>query len=80
VHIVTFISANHAIKGEKVLLEAGINVAIMPLPQEIRAGCGICIRVKDGEEAHAITILVENKITEVELYIKQEFQWVKKNL
>ena len=78
-HIITFISANHAIKGEKVLLEAGIEVAVMPLPTQIKAGCGICLRVEDGEEVSAIRLLAENKIMNMELYIKQGLQWIRKN-
>jgi len=69
-YVITFISTNYAIKGEKVLLEAGIRAAVMPLPPAIRAGCGICLRVKDGEREPAMRILTENGVTGTEVYQK----------
>jgi len=69
-YVITFISTNYAIKGEKVLLEAGIRVAVMPLPPNIRAGCGICLRVKEADKGPAMRVLADNDVTGAEAYRK----------
>ena len=51
-------------------MEGGINVAVMPLPPRIRAGCGICLRVSDAEEGPAVAMLAANEIKGTEIYLK----------
>jgi hypothetical protein len=38
-------SASYAIKGENVLIQAGIACSLMPLPRTISTQCGVCLRV-----------------------------------
>jgi hypothetical protein len=45
----TFATTRDAIEGEKLLLAAGLTVGVMPLPGQIGAGCGICLRVSPEE-------------------------------
>jgi hypothetical protein len=47
--IVTFAATRDAIDGEKKLLAAGLPAGVMPLPAELGAGCGICLRVSPAE-------------------------------
>ena len=42
----TFDQTTEAIRAEKLLAEAGLCPLVMPLPSQIRAGCGLCLRVK----------------------------------
>ncbi len=53
--ILAFPTTRHAILGERLLLEAGAPVRVMPRPGKIAAGCGICLRVPPEwrERAHA---------------------------
>lgn len=44
-YVLTFGNTNHSIKGEQTLLARQIDVAVMPLPPAIRAGCGLCLRI-----------------------------------
>jgi len=51
-YVITFESTNLAIKSEKILTEKAVGKSVMPLPSQIRSGCGICLRVgKESIEA-----------------------------
>ena len=41
--IMTFYSTHHVLKGEKVLLENGIDVKVIPMPREFSSNCGIAL-------------------------------------
>ena len=71
-YIITFASTNYAIKSENLLIKEGISVAVMPLPPQVRAGCGICLRIRKDEIRSAADILVKNEINETKLYIRTE--------
>lgn len=43
--LLTFATTHNAIRAERLLLQAGLPVRVMPLPGEIRAGCGLGMRV-----------------------------------
>jgi len=43
--LLTFHSTSAAIAAERILLEAGAAVSVMPLPECISAGCGIALRL-----------------------------------
>jgi hypothetical protein len=51
--LITFKSTHHAIASEKILLDAGLNIRIIPVPTEITAGCGLSIKY---DEADLLTI------------------------
>lgn len=38
-------SVSHAIKGESVLMQAGIPCSLIPVPRTISSQCGVCLRV-----------------------------------
>jgi len=58
--LISFNSTSHAIRAEKVLLENKLKVVVLPLPDRIRAGCGICLKIDD--ENMAKNILKEKQI------------------
>lgn len=60
--ILSFRTTRHAIAGERLLLDAGENVRVMPLPERIAAGCGICLRVALARRERAIAILEEGGV------------------
>jgi hypothetical protein len=43
--IFTFANTRDAIEGEKKLLAGGMSPGVMPLPDHLGAGCGICLRI-----------------------------------
>ena len=51
--IFTFENTHSAMAAERRLMEAGLPVRVMPLPANIGAGCGICLRVWPGEQVLA---------------------------
>ncbi len=55
--IIAFQSTHDAIASEQLLLASGIRAKVMPLPAQIAAGCGICLRVPQEELQQAFGIL-----------------------
>ncbi|MCL2233323.1 MAG: DUF3343 domain-containing protein [Treponema sp.] len=66
-YIITFKNTNFAIKAEQCLLEK-MNVGVLPLPSQISAGCGICLRVKQDEIDAALAALADREISAAGLY------------
>jgi len=71
-YIIAFGSANLAIKAEQCLLEQRLHVTVLPLPPQIRAGCGICLRVQPDEIGPAMKYLAAANIGDVKLYSKSK--------
>lgn len=55
--IISFKTAQQAILAERLLLDAGEAVRVMPLPGSIAAGCGICLRLPPARRLTAAGIL-----------------------
>ncbi|MCC8189112.1 MAG: putative selenium-dependent hydroxylase accessory protein YqeC [Planctomycetes bacterium] len=55
--ILSFPSSHHAILAERLLLDAGEPVAVMPLPAAIAAGCGIALRVPPDRRGAAVSVI-----------------------
>ncbi len=60
--LISFASVHHAIRGEKLLLDAGIKVIALPTPREIDISCGHCLLFKAGDGPAALTILRDGKV------------------
>lgn len=71
-YVITFKNTNSAIKSEQYLLTEKLRVSVMPLPSQIRAGCGICLRVKPEEIGAALRILDQKNVKETGLYSRTE--------
>lgn len=76
-YVITFKNTNYAIKSEQLILENHIKVSIMPLPSQIRAGCGICLRIDKDSIDSAESILRENSV-EFETYKRNNNEYTKK--
>lgn len=57
--ILTFSGTSQAIQAESILLGAAFPVGVMPLPGDIRAGCGICLRLTEDTADTALALLRE---------------------
>lgn len=55
--IIAFDSTHHAIASEKILLENGLQIRIIPVPREVTANCGLSIRfnIEDFDAVRALT-------------------------
>lgn len=71
-YVITFKNTNFAIRAERYLLEQKLQVGVMPLPSQIRAGCGICLRISPEEIKRALQILLSKEIAEFDLYSRVE--------
>jgi len=67
-YIVTFKNTNFAIKAEQCLLELNMNVGVLPLPSQISAGCGICLRLQKDDIESALESLAGKHIDGIALY------------
>lgn len=68
--VFTFHNTHHAIRGEQILLEEGIKVKVMPLPDALGAGCGVCLRVGEDELDAALNLLARADIAPEGVYWK----------
>ena len=55
--IITFDNTHHAIAAEKCLMDAGLNIRMIPVPQEVTSNCGLSIRF-DPQNYDAIRSLL----------------------
>ncbi|NLB91075.1 MAG: DUF3343 domain-containing protein [Clostridiales bacterium] len=69
-NIITFSNTHFAISGEKALLTAEIPVRVMGLPAQIKAGCGLCLRVGPHMLEKALKVLAEKEIMYEDCYLK----------
>jgi hypothetical protein len=51
-----------AMRGEKLLLRAGLEVKLIPVPREISSDCGISIRVGWDDREAALATLAEGRV------------------
>jgi hypothetical protein len=63
--IVLFHSTNWAIKAEKVLQRAGLEVKLIPVPRHLSSDCGVCIRFNWADE-EAVRRALEEAQVEIE--------------
>ena len=71
-YIIAFESTSFAIKAERLLLEQKLSVAVLPLPTDIRAGCGICLKLGANEIKTALRFLCQTDISGTKLYSREE--------
>jgi len=71
-YIITFKNTNYAIQAERRLLEAKLQVGVLPLPSQIGAGCGICLRVDQDEIEQAASLLADAAIVDCKVYRREK--------
>ena len=60
--VITFPSTHYALKAEKVLKGAGLEIEVIPVPRELSSSCGLAIPILEEEEDKALDILRENRV------------------
>lgn len=56
-YILAFGSAHKALKAESILKEASVDFRLLPAPKALAAYCDLVISVKEGDLAHAASVL-----------------------
>jgi hypothetical protein len=47
-------STSHALRAEKVLMEAGIPCKLIPVPRHLSSDCGVCVRIERADQEAAL--------------------------
>ncbi|GHV96592.1 hypothetical protein AGMMS50293_29120 [Spirochaetia bacterium] len=57
--IITFPNTHDAIMGERILLDSGLDVRVMPMPIQLGPACGIALRIDPADLEMAKSLLGE---------------------
>ena len=60
--VILVYSTSHALRAEKVLLEAGIPCKLIPVPRRLSSDCGVCIRIEQADQEAALQTLEEARV------------------
>ena len=60
--VVLFHSTAHALRAEKVLIQAGFKIKMIPTPRQLSSDCGMALRFDRNEEGRVAATLAENKV------------------
>jgi hypothetical protein len=60
--VVLFHSTAHAIRAEKVLIEAGFEIKMIPTPRQLSSDCGMALRFDRADEEQVAAVLVESRV------------------
>ncbi len=71
-YLLTFKTTNAAIKAEQALLAQDIPVGVVPLPSQISAGCGICLKGDRQHIARILCTLSAGQLNDYTLYTRVE--------
>ena len=58
-------------RAEQALTETNLRPLVMPLPSQIRAGCGLCLRIDPEHHKRALQALSIRAIQHTGLYLRQ---------
>ena len=77
--LLTFFASHHAIRAEKTLRVAGLDVLLIPGPKELSPNCGTAVRFELSAQDEALRLLKAKKVRvdEVHEYRPQTDGWVK---
>lgn len=68
--VLTLARTNETIHAERILVDAGLTIHVMPLPSAIRAGCGVCLRLPQEQLGEAVALLAQAGIPVESLYLR----------
>ena len=69
-YIITFTNTNYTMKAERALLDYQLQVGVLPLPSQLSAGCGLCLRIKPEEIQLAKALLLDAQVGDIEFYLR----------
>ena len=60
--VVLFHSTAHALRGEKVLQRAGLQIKMIPTPRQISSDCGMALRFERVDREQVAAALQDNRV------------------
>ena len=69
--VFTFHSTHESLAGEQALIGGGIKVRVMALPSNLGAGCGLCLRIDDGDLDLSGRLMAEAGLQPEGIYLKE---------
>jgi len=60
--IITFFTVHQALRAEKVLMEEGLKITMIPVPREISSDCGVALAFACGDEMRVKAVLDSNTV------------------
>ena len=61
--LILLVSSTHqALLAEEILLQAGFDVRLTPVPRELASDCGVCLRLRPEEKEQASRLLAERGV------------------
>ncbi|MGI9648976.1 MAG: DUF3343 domain-containing protein [Acidimicrobiia bacterium] len=75
--LLSFFASHHAIRAEKVMRDAAMEVQLIPGPKELSPNCGVALRFRYDEREAVLALLTEEQVTidEVHLYRPSTDDW-----
>lgn len=66
--VILFLSANHAVRAESVLLKKGLHCKMIPIPRNISSDCGVGVRIYTVDKENVVKTLsnLNIKIVKIE--------------
>ena len=61
-------NASKALKGERMLQQAGIHCALIPLPRSVSQECGVCLQIARLDRERALDALAAAGIQSASVY------------
>ena len=66
--VMLFDSTNQVMMAEAMLIESEVEMRLVPVPRELSASCGVCIRYKTDTEDKLLSIISDNEIRYKAIY------------
>ena len=75
--LISFFASHHAIRAEKTLRLAGLEVELVPGPKELSPNCGVALRFVYAERDTALNLLAARhvKVDEIHRYRPRTDDW-----
>lgn len=54
--VILLASSNHALKAEKLLIQAGIACKLIPVPRQLSSECGVCLRIAAADRPAVLAL------------------------
>ncbi len=55
--VILFPGTSHAVRAESLLVRAGVDCRLVPVPRQLSSDCGVCVRLAPGDEDRALEVL-----------------------
>jgi hypothetical protein len=60
--VVLFHSTSHALRAEKMLVQAGFKIKMIPTPRQLSSDCGLALRFDRSDQGRIAATLDQNRV------------------